>query len=527
MSVNTDLAALHGSLDEMSEETGTLLRQQGRINTTIQQGLMESLMVPFSRQMPRLERLVRLTAEQEQKSVRVLFEGSDAELDRNVLERITPALEHLLRNAVVHGIEPRAARASAGKLPEGSVTLSAKREGAQLLLEVFDDGKGLDFTAIRSIAVSRGLLPASAELPEDELARFIFQHGFSTAEKLTQNAGRGVGMDVVAAEIKLLGGTLELRSTPGQGTRFAIRLPLSLALSQALMVGVNGETYALPITAIEGIARLPQSFGDVAPGDETAIYSYAGRDYSVRFLADLIQQPRAAAAGRSLAAVLVKQSATVDGQERRSALIVEQLLGNQEIVSRPVGRLVSAIRGVAGATILPGGEVVLILDASTLLEHRTDLTAIHSAAHAAERAAADAEAALAALEGEVKRVLVVDDSVTIRRVAERLLTRQGYQVLTAKDGVDAMTLLHTETPHAILLDIEMPRADGFEVAGFVRNNARIAHTPIIMITSRSGDKHRARAKQLGVNGYLIKPWQEDRLLQELRELLAQPQTVAA
>ena len=515
----TDMAALHGTLDEIADESGALLRQQGRINSIVQQRLMESLMVPFSRQVPRLERLIRQTAEQEGRLVAAKFSGVDAELDRNVLERITPALEHLLRNAIVHGIEAPAARAKSGKAGQGTLSIAVRREGSQLLLEVNDDGNGLDYAAIRATAISRGLLHPGIVLPEDELARLIFQHGFSTAAKLTQNAGRGVGLDVVAAEIKQLGGALELRSKAGAGTRFAIRLPLSLAVSQALMVQVGGETFALPLTAIEGIARLPQSYSETTAGSEAPAFAYADRNYSVRFLADLVQHPRASRAGRSLPAVLLRLGETVDGQERRAALVVEHLLGNQEIVTRPVGPLVAGIRGVAGATILPSGDVVLILDATTLLEQRTEIAPMEAAEHAATVAVAE----LAALESDAKCILVVDDSVTIRRVAERLLTRQGYTVITAKDGVDAMMTLQTEAPHAILLDIEMPRADGFEVASFVRNNPRIAHTPIIMITSRSGDKHRTRAQQLGVNRYLIKPWHEDILLAELRSLLAAPE----
>ncbi len=513
-----DLGALHGTLDEIAEDNHVLLRQQGRMGLHIQQGLMQALMVPFARQQPRLERLLLQTAEQEGKQIRLHVEGGTAELDRNVLERITPALEHLLRNAVTHGIESAEQRRAAAKPEVGQVRIVARRDGAQLLLEVADDGRGLDFPAIRSAALARGLLAEDAALPDDELARFIFQHGFSTAPQLSLNAGRGVGMDVVAAEIKQLGGSLELRSSAGQGAVFSIRLPLSLALSQALMLRAGQEHYALPIAAIEGVARLPLAAAEAA--DTQATYHHAGRDYQVRYLSDLLQLPRSTQHGRSLAAVLVKQSTTVDGRERRSALIVDQVLGNQELVSRTVGQLVASIRGIAGATILPTGEVVLLLDPNTLLDVPSQATPQQLAAKAAEAAAANAEAELERLSASAPYILVIDDSVTIRRVAERLLLRHGFRVGTAKDGVDAITLLQTETPNALLLDIEMPRADGFEVARYVRNQPRLEHTGILMSTSRSGDKHRARASLIGVDRYLIKPWQEDALLQELRAVLA-------
>jgi chemosensory pili system protein ChpA (sensor histidine kinase/response regulator) len=406
------------------------------------------------------------------------------------------------------------AREAAGKPAQGSVRVGLKREGTQLVMEIADDGRGLNFAAIRAKAIERGLLPPDAQFGEDEIARFIFEPGFSTAEKLTQAAGRGVGMDVVASEVKQLGGTLELRSQTGHGTRFTIRLPLSLALSQALMVQVGEETYALPLVAIEGIGRVPLSQATQVAGGGEAVFHYGGHDYRVSHLAELIDLPHVVPEdARTLPAVLVRLGEGIGGGERRAALLVDALLGNREVVSKAVGPQLSSISGVSGATILPDGRVVLILDPAALIIDRARRRLLAEAA--AVRLPVDPQA-----NSPVGRlVMVVDDSVTMRRVAERLLQRNGYRVITAKDGLDAIALLQTETPAAILLDIEMPRADGFEVAGFVRNQERIADTPIIMITSRSGDKHRARAATLGVDRYLIKPYQEEQLLQELRSLL--------
>jgi chemosensory pili system protein ChpA (sensor histidine kinase/response regulator) len=502
-------------MDQGMAEAQALLVQQGRINTSVQQGLMGTLMVPFSRQVARLQRVVRQTAADEGKVADVVFEGVESELDRNVLERMTAPLEHLLRNAVVHGIEPVEARLVAGKPAAGTVRVRLQREGTQLAMEISDDGRGLDYLAIRAKAIERGLLRAEASLTDDELARFIFEPGFSTAGALTQSAGRGVGMDVVASEVKQLGGAVELRSSVGQGTRFTVRLPLSLALSQALMVQVGDETYALPLVAVEGTGRVPREAAQQAAGGGEASVDYADHSFRVRHLAGLIGLPvNVPEDVRHLPAVLVRLGEGVAGGERRAALVVDKLIGNREVVSKAVGPQLSSISGVAGATILPGGEVVLILDPAALVLD-----------HARQRLLAEAEARqrpvhLAPEPADGGRlVMVVDDSVTMRRVAERLLLRQGYRVITAKDGLDAMALLQNEFPAAILLDIEMPRADGFEVAGFVRNSERLADTPIIMITSRSGDKHRNRAMALGVNRYLIKPYQEDELLHELRVLL--------
>ncbi|MBL6751063.1 MAG: Hpt domain-containing protein [Nevskia sp.] len=503
-----DLASLHASMDEAVSEADTLLLQQSRITSEVQQTLMGTLMVPFSRQVQRLIRVVRQTAQECGKQADVEFQGVDAELDRKVLDRITAPLEHLLRNAVVHGVEDPAARAMAGKPVVGAINVRLTREGGQLLVEVADDGRGLDFGAIRAKAVERGLMVPEAQLGDDDLARFIFEPGFSTARQLTQDAGRGIGMDVVASEVKQLAGTLELRSQPGQGTRFVLRLPLTLAVSQALLVGVGQDIYAVPVPSIEGVARIPRTELEDYMRPDAPLFAYGGRGYRVRHLGEFLGQAYAPEAGaRSITVMLVRLAEGLGAGERRMALIVDTLIGNREIVTKSAGPQVSSVPGVAGATILADGRVVLILDVPALIAERSRRALLAEAAGRQDKAAA----------ADVRQtVFVVDDSITMRRVAERLLTRNGYRVITAKDGLDAIAMLQSETPDTVLLDIEMPRADGFEVAAFIRNNPRLRGVPIIMITSRSGDKHRERARALGVDRYLIKPYQEDQLLAEVK-----------
>lgn len=504
-----DLSSLQATMDQVVGDAETLLQQQSRINTEVQQGLMGTLMVPFSRQLQRLARVVRQTAQENGKLAEVQFAGAEAELDRNVLERMTAPLEHLLRNAVVHGIEAPQRRLELGKPETGQIRVQLRREGAQLLVEVGDDGGGLDFLGIREKAIERQLMAPDAQASDDDLARFIFEPGFSTARTLTQDAGRGIGMDVVSSEVKQLGGTLELRSEIGRGTRFLVRLPLTLAVSQALLVGVGGENYAVPLASVEGIARIQRRELDDYFRPDGPLFAYGGRGYRVSYLGDylgLAAQP-AEAEGRTLTAILVRIGEGLSAtHERRVALIVDTLIGNREIVSKTAGPQLSAVPGVAGATILADGRVVLILDVPALVSERARRALLADAAgRAVPSAAVDAR----------ELVMVVDDSVTMRRVAERLLTRNGYRVVTARDGLDAMAMLQTETPSTLLLDIEMPRADGFEVAAFVRNTPRLATTPIIMITSRSGEKHRERARGLRVDRYLIKPYQEEQLLGEI------------
>lgn len=509
-----DLAALRGTMEDQLSEAETLLMQQGRVNTEIQTGLMATLMVPFSRQVQRLQRVVRQTATESGKQADIAFEGIEQEMDRNVLERMVAPMEHLLRNSVVHGIEAPDRRKAAGKPEQGTIRITLRREGTQLAIEVADDGQGLNYEAIRKTAIERGLMAKGARLRDQEVAMFIFEAGFSTAKVVTQTAGRGVGMDVVASEVKQLGGTLELSSEPGKGTRFLIRLPLTLALSQALLVGVGTETYAIPLPTIESVARVNVEKLPEHLREDGSPFIYGGQEYRVRTLAALLETPgyQLPEDAKTLPAVLVRLGEGITAADRRVAVVVDTLYGNREIVSKAVGPQVAAVQGLSGATILPDGRVVLILDVPALVTNAARRVAVHEVAHE--------EVVAAPMADERQLVMVVDDSITIRRVTERLLTRAGYRVVLAKDGLDAMTQLQTESPNVMLLDIEMPRADGFEVATFVRNNERIKGLPIIMITSRSGEKHRERARQIGVDQYLIKPYQEDQLLAEVRDLLA-------
>ncbi|MEW6166806.1 MAG: Hpt domain-containing protein [Pseudomonadota bacterium] len=508
-----DLAAVHASIDQLASEATTILLQQERITTEVQQGLMRTLMVPFSRQVARLQRVVQQTALEHGKRAEIAFEGVEAELDRNVLERMTAPLEHLLRNAVIHGIELPSDRRAAGKPPAGQLRVVLWREGSQLFIELADDGRGLDLGAIRETAIRRGLMPPDAEVSDDEAAQFIFMPGFSTAKQLTQDAGRGVGMDVVAAEVKQLGGSLELASEAGKGARFKIRLPLTLAMSQSLLFAVGHELYATPLPSVEGITRIARDELDRYLAEDGPELSYGGQQYRVRHLADLVGLPRETPADlKTVHAILVRMPEGIGGEERRVAVVVDQLRGSSQIVSKAVGPQISTVPGISGATILADGRVVLILDIAELVQDRTRRVL---------RTQAAASGIARELPSEARRdvIMVVDDSITIRRVTERLLAKHGFAVITAKDGLDAMAQLQTERPAAILLDIEMPRADGFEVAAFVRNTAAITDTPILMITSRSGEKHRSRAAAIGVDRYLIKPYQEDQLLAELNSVL--------
>jgi chemosensory pili system protein ChpA (sensor histidine kinase/response regulator) len=497
----SDVASVQGLLESLAREAQNLLMQQARVVTDLQNGLMRTRMVPFGRHVQRLTRIVRQVATETGKKAELNVTGASGELDRQVLERMLPPFEHMLRNSVVHGIEAPAERAARGKPEAGRIDVQLKREGAEVVIVVADDGSGVNLRAVRDKAVALGMIEPKQALSDEEAMQLILEPGFSTAASVTQAAGRGVGMDVVATEIKKLGGALHMESTPGRGTKFTIRLPFTLAISQALIVRAADEMYALPLPTVEGVVRLPKADVQRHLGEDPPTFEYGGQRYRFQHLGAFVglgpsQLPEQDA---PVPVVLVRAG------ESSTALVTDELVGSREIVVKSVGPQVAGIRGIAGATILGDGRIVIILDMGSLV--RTDWRARPTTGEARDRVDRRTFA------------LVVDDSITVRRVTQRLLERNGMRVLTAKDGVDAMQLMQEHVPDVILLDIEMPRMDGYEVAAAVRNDAKLKDVPIVMITSRVGEKHRARAIELGVDDYLGKPYQENQLLDAIEPLV--------
>ncbi|RMG29172.1 MAG: response regulator, partial [Gammaproteobacteria bacterium] len=505
-----DLISLHDQLDAITKEAETLLVQQARVNTELQEGLMRTRMVPFSGLAPRMRRIVRQACRDLGKRAELVLEGAEGEMDRTVIERIVAPLEHMLRNAVAHGIEPPAVRREKGKRETGTIRVSLHREGSEVVIRLSDDGAGMDVEAIRAKAVERGLIKPDARLGDREIIQFVLETGFSTAGEVNQVAGRGVGLDVVHNEVKQLGGTLSIDSTTGAGTTFTIRLPFTLAITQALLVRVGEELFAIPLTSIEGVVRMAQEELRGYYADPERRFEYAGYRYQVQHLGRLLGQESAPVFGkgtpRRLPVLLVRVG------DQCMALQVDALLGSREAVVKSVGPQISTVRGVSGATILGDGRVVLILDMAGLLRS-LEARSAQEEAFAVTAGVAEADAT------RVPLVMVVDDSITVRKVTRRLLERNGMQVVTAKDGVDAVAKLQDHVPDAMLLDIEMPRMDGFELATHIRNEPRLQHIPIVMITSRTGEKHRRRALEIGVDRYLGKPYQEAELLATLQELM--------
>jgi len=501
-----DLDSLRGILTNLTRESETLLVQQARVNTELQEGLMRTRMVPFIGQVPRLRRIVRQTAQELYKKVELHIVGADNELDRNVLERILSPLEHMLRNAIAHGIEKPKQRVALGKPEQGNIFLTVTKEGSDIVIRVRDDGTGIDLEAIREKAVSRGMLKADARTSGQALLDFILESGFSTATEVTQIAGRGVGLDVVNNEIKQLGGTLNIDTTKGQGASFAINLPLTLSITRALMVNVGDDLFAIPLLGVEGVERVSNDVLKQLHAEDNPVYHWLNEDSQFMHLGSVlgICEPRLGDEHKHTSLLMVRSG------ELHAAIQVEGLIGSREIVVKPVGPQLSTLRGISGATIMGDGRVVLILDLGVLIRlanaQRNEIDVLNKAAE----------------EVVVKRkpvIMVVDDSITVRKVTTRLLERNDMEAISAKDGVDALAQLQDVRPDILLLDVEMPRMDGFELATNMRNDESLKDIPIIMITSRTGEKHRERALGIGVNDYMGKPYNEIELLESIHNLI--------
>lgn len=493
-----DLGGLQGVLDDLSRQYDSLLQQQSRVSSELQDGLMRARMVPFDGLVPRLRRVVRQAASDTGKQVHLVLEGTHGELDRNVLDRMVAPLEHMLRNSVAHGLEKPKARREAGKPEEGTIAIKLRREGSEIVLEVSDDGAGLDREAIRRRGEQRGLIAADAVLSDNELDQLIFAAGFSTSESVSQLAGRGVGMDVVRNEVRQLGGSVDIHSVRGQGVTFTLRLPQTLAVTQAVFVRIGETTFAVPVASVSGIGRIGRERYNAGAGG----YHYGGEEYALHDLGSLVGQAAANADGAAQIPLLL-----VRAGDLRAAVAIDQVLGNREIVVKPVGLQIASVPGIYGATITGDGRVVVILDVAPLVRR-----------HLAQPARPAAEPVVET-QRRVPLVMVVDDSLTMRKVTGRVLERHNFEVSTARDGVEALEQLEERVPDLMLLDIEMPRMDGYELATAMRADARFKDVPIVMITSRSGDKHRQRAFEIGVQRYLGKPYQELDLMRNVYDLL--------
>jgi len=502
-----DVSTVQQSLLKNLDDADVALIAQARLSRDVQQRLFAIRTVPFNSLSERLYRILRTTARELDKRANLEIHGGQTELDRSVLEKLVGPLEHLLRNALDHGIESRAARIGAGKSETGEIALTVRQVGNEIAIELADDGGGIDFERVRERAVAAALMPADGEPSIHQLVECLFHPGFSTASAVTQISGRGIGMDVVRNEIVALGGRVDVHTTPGKGTRFNLFLPLTLAVAQAVLVRAGGRLWALPAPMVEQVQQVKPDVLRTLYAD--ARVHWQGRawpfHYLPRLLGDAASSPQS---GRYNPVLLVRSG------QGTAAIHVDEMIGNQEVVVKNIGPQLARVPGISGATVLGTGEIVLIINPVQLAQ-RAGVLRYNPAED--ERFADERRLAAAAVPSR-RLVMVVDDSLTVRKFTTRLLVREGFEVVTARDGVDALKMLADRTPDVILLDIEMPRMDGFEFAKTIKGDAKTATIPVIMITSRTADKHRQRAAELGVERFLGKPYQEEELLRTLGEV---------
>ena len=501
-SVN-DVATIQGALLSNLDQSEAALQQQNRMNRDLQQSLLSARMLPFKQIAERMQRIVRQTARELKKSVDLVIEGETTEIDRSVLDKLGAPLEHLLRNAVAHGIEAPAERRKLNKPDSGVITLKVSQINDEINIIVNDDGAGINLKRIRDKAIKNKILTADAEISEQALMSLIFETGFSTAEKVSQIAGRGVGMDVVRNDISGLGGRVDLESEFGKGTTFNVQLPVTLSVAQVLAVRSGDTIYALPVTMIQQAQKIKRL--DLIEAYKAGEIVWADNKYPLHYLSNLLHHQEHQPEDHAYVSILLLRSA-----QHNIALHVDEVIGNQEAVMKPIGAQLARVPGIVGATVAGDGRVILIINPVQL----ANLESL-----AAGSVVVKAPKAKASKVAVKRRVLVVDDSLTMRKVLARLLEREGFEVLVAKDGLDAMQLLQETTPDAILTDIEMPRMDGFGLARNIRDDARTVHTPLIMISSRTADKHQNLAKDIGVDAFFGKPVQDDDLINKVNELI--------
>ena len=482
---------------EVQSQHATLLRsiredtvQIQRLTAALRKEITRAGMVPIGRLFTRVAQQVRETARATGKVVTLTVRGESAEVDNGIIEQIADPLLHLIQNAVAHGIESATEREGRGKAPAGHVTLSASQEGSFILVEVEDDGRGIDTEVLRRHAVERGFLSAAdaATMPDREVLNLIFVPGFSTASAVTQTAGRGVGLDVVRTNVSRLNGEIHVETEAGRMTRFVLKLPLTMAIADALMVRCGSETVAFPLTAVSAMRSVAPHEILTASGRETVQLD----DRAI----DLVRLDRALGLVASPPATRLPV-VVMRGGGKPFGVAVDELLGKEEIVIKSLGALVDGVGPFSGATISGEGRVILLLDPTLLREA------------AAKNPAAPVREPAEALDGDTRlTVMLVDDSVSIRKFVGQMLEKAGFRVVTALDGQDALDQLVELSVDVVVTDLEMPRLNGYALIEDLRRRPATREVPVIVMTTRAGAKHADLARRLGVRHYITKPVDE-------------------
>jgi chemotaxis protein histidine kinase CheA/ActR/RegA family two-component response regulator len=533
----SDMTTLSNEMEAIIRDCESVFARENRLNTTFQDRLMKARLVPLSTMIPRLYRTARAVALKQHKEFEFVLEGQETEVDRTVIEEIAGPLLHLMRNAVNHAIETPELREQKGKSPVGQIKLSAAYEGNQVIITVRDDGTGIDPLRVRNAAIEQNIIQRDQVLSDSEVIELIFRPGFSTAEVLSEESGRGVGLDVVRDSVSRLRGTLEVESTPGQGTAFTMKFPTSLAIQSTMMIRMGEHQFAIPTVMVESIGRLDGFKQSTFAGKPAIIVQ--NDLYPLNFLSQLLELPESKPDEK--APVLLVRT-----DRHRVGLVVDEIKGKMDVVMKNLGPHLRQVHGIAGGTVMGNGRVVLVLELSELLASRPRTISGSPSTVAAPElreglatqtfmpdARTNVElspgrlsstspkipAVKATAQVSGKHILVVDDSPSVRRVVGNMLKQHGWEVQVARDGIEALEMITNETPAAVLLDIEMPRMDGYELMATVRAQDQYRTLPIVILTSRAALKHQQRAMQLGASAYVVKPYQDEELIKILNSLL--------
>ena len=494
-------------INDLSREYANDTMHMSLVIDELEQEIKRVRMLPLSTITGAFGRMVRDLAQESGKEAVLRIVGGETELDKRVLEQIKDPLIHLLRNAVDHGVELPERRLALGKPRAGTVTLSAEQLGNDVVISVSDDGAGLDMEAIRKTIARRSGVDASA-LSEEDLKEAIFNVGVSTTPIITDISGRGVGLDVVRRNVEALHGRIEVEYTPGKGTSFTLILPLTLTSSRGLLVRAAGEVFTIPHNAIEYIRYVRPS--DISPLEGHDVILYNGRPLALVRLADVLALPHVETQRDDDRFPVVILAAA----ERRMAFAVDELAGEQEVVIKSLGRQLSRVGGIAGATVMGNGEVVLILNVSDLIklglrgDRRSVLATLAKAAPAVKKRAR-------------RRILVVDDSITTRTLEKNILEAAGYEVRLAIDGEEALNAIATEgVPDLVVSDVVMPRLDGFDLTKRIKEDPNMGDVPVILVTSLDSSEDKTRGIEVGADAYITKSsFDQNNLLETIEQLI--------
>lgn len=496
----SDTSAIHNDLDNVVGNLDLLFDSQRNLIEEMQDNLLRLRMVPLNSLAARLNRTIRVTANEEGKKVELVIENENVEIDTQILDSFVDPLIHILRNAVAHGIEPPETRQLLGKSPKGTITFKAYSEGTHIVFVVSDDGRGINVQSIKDKAVYLGFVsPEEAEkLTDEEAFSLVFLPGLSTAGEINEISGRGVGMNVVKSSISRKQGDIFITSEPQKGTTFTVRLPMSLAVTRVILVKADDQIFALPLKLIKQVIEVSAEELEVISRER--VFKRNDTIYKFHHFNEILQLPVTPNWMNTRVSLLLLET-----PGKPCALMIDHLIKPEEVVIKPLGNLLRGLPDIIGATILGDGSVVPILDLVNLLKKKAPK-------HKKPK------------ETKVKanvNVLIVDDSPSVRQVNSTLVKNAGWRPISARDGVEALEIIQAfrELPDVILTDVEMPKMDGYELLAALKRNEKLRGIPVIMITSRSGDKHRRKAYDLGVSDYITKPYEELVLIRKIKRLV--------